>query len=104
MNWVKDKTRLKGEASFPDGTTRQEVIYKLEEATTRKKCRKEQKKVGESLITNSFQVNLEALGKWDRWVVDLESNLKMIVGAQDIPLPYVISENDSPDQTECDTW
>ena len=35
MDWVKDKTRLEEEASFPDGTTREEVIYELEEATTR---------------------------------------------------------------------
>ena len=82
MDWMKDKTCLEEEASFPDGTTRKEVIYELEEATTSKNCRKEQKKVGEYLITTSFQVQL----KWNRWVVELESNLKMIVGAQGIPL------------------
>ena len=76
MDWVKDKTRLEEEASFPDGTTRQELIYELEESTTKKKCIKEQNKVEESLITTSFQVQLEAAGQWDRWMVDLESNLK----------------------------
>ena len=65
MDWVKDKIRLEEEASFLDGTTRQEVIYELEETTTRKKCRKEQKKVGEYLITTSFQVQIEASGQWD---------------------------------------
>ena len=39
MYWLKDKTCLEEEASFTYGTTRQELIYKLEEATTRKKCR-----------------------------------------------------------------
>ena len=58
MDWVKDKTRFEEEASFPDGTTRQEVIYELEESTTRKKCRNEQKKVGEYLIITSFQVQI----------------------------------------------
>ena len=29
MDWLKDKTRLEEEGSFPDGTTRQEVIYEL---------------------------------------------------------------------------
>ena len=62
MDWVKDNTCLEEEASFPDGTTKQELIYELEEATTRKKCRKEQKKVEESLITTSFQVQLDASG------------------------------------------
>ena len=58
IDWVKAKTCLEEESSFPDGTTRQELIYELEEATTRKKCRKEQKKVGEYFITTSFQVHL----------------------------------------------
>ena len=104
MDWVKDKTRLEEEASFPEGTTREEFMYELEEATTRKSCRKEQKKVGESLITSSFQVQLEASGQWDCWLMELESNLKIIAGAQDIPLPYIIRENNKPDQTERNTW
>ena len=37
MDWVKDKTRHEEEASFTDGTTKHELIYELEEATTRKK-------------------------------------------------------------------
>ena len=84
MDWVKDRTRL-------------------EEVKTRKKCRKEQNKVGKYLIITSFQVQLEAAGKWYCWVVELESNLKMIVGAQGIPLSYITRENNTPDQTECDT-
>ena len=83
---MKDKTCIEEEASFPYGTTRQELIYELEEATTRKKCRKEQKKVGESFITTSFQVQTKAARQWDHLVVDLESNLKMSLGAQYIPL------------------
>ena len=39
-DWLKDKTSLEEEASLPDGTTRQELIYELEEATNRKKFRK----------------------------------------------------------------
>ena len=38
------------------------------------------------------------------WVVELESNIKMIVRAQGIPLSYVIRYNNAPDQTERDTW
>ena len=104
MYWLKDKARLEEEASFIDGTTRQELIYELKEATTRKKCRKEQKKVGESLITTSFQVQIKAARQWDSWVVELESNLKIIVGAQGITFYYVTRDNDAPDQTEHDTW
>ena len=104
MDWLKDKTRLEEEESFPYGITRQELIYELEEATTRKKCRKEQNKVGKYLITTSFQVQLEADGQWDCWVVEHESNLKMILGEQDIPLSYVIRYNNTPDQTEHNTW
>ena len=56
------------------------------------------------MITTSFQVQLEASGKWDCWVVELGSNLKIIVGAQGIPLYYVIRENNIPDQIEHNTW
>ena len=55
MDLVKDKTHLEEKESFPYGTTRQELIYELEEATTRKECRKEKNKVGGSLITTIFQ-------------------------------------------------
>ena len=51
------------------------------------------------MITTIFQVQLEAAGQWDRYVVELEINLKVIVGAQGITLSYVIRENDAPDQT-----
>ena len=80
MYWVKYKTRIEEEESFLDGTTKLELIYELEESKTRNNCRKQQKEVGEYLITTSFQVHLGASGKKDNWVVELESNLKMIVG------------------------
>ena len=78
MYWMKDKTCLEEEISFPDVTTNQELIQELEEATTRKKCRKDQNKFGGVLITNSFQVQLEAAGQLDCWVVELESNLTLL--------------------------
>ena len=40
----------------------------------------------ESLITTTFQVQLETASQWDRWYVELESNLKMIIGAKGIAL------------------
>ena len=46
MDWVKDTTCIEEEASFIDVTKRHELIYELEEATTRKKCRKQQKEFG----------------------------------------------------------
>ena len=63
MDSVKYKTRLEEEVSFPDKTSKQEHIQELKEATTRKKCRKYQNKVREYLITNIFQVQLEAAGQ-----------------------------------------
>ena len=57
---MKDKTHFEKEASFTDGDTSKELIYKLEESTTSKKCRKEKNKVGEYLIATSSQEQLEA--------------------------------------------
>ena len=46
MDWVKDRDNREEDVSFSDGTTRQELIQELEQATTRKKYRKDQNKVG----------------------------------------------------------
>ena len=40
MYFVKGTNCFEEEASLPDRTTSKELIYELEEATTRKKCRK----------------------------------------------------------------
>ena len=44
MDWVKDKNFIEEEELFTYGKKRQELIYELEESTTRKKYRK--KKLG----------------------------------------------------------
>ena len=61
-------------------------------------------KLGNIWSKISFQVQLKAAEQWDRWVMELENNLKMIVGAQGISLSYLIRENDALDQIERDTW
>ena len=40
MEWVKYRTLIEEESSFPYGTIRQELIYEPEGSTTKKKCRK----------------------------------------------------------------
>ena len=59
MDWIKNKVRLYEPTEFEAGTDRAEFITELEEASERKKCRTNQKKIGNSLITSSFQVQLE---------------------------------------------
>ena len=39
MDWVKDKSRLKKEVTFENGTTRNEFVTDIEQASERKKCR-----------------------------------------------------------------
>ena len=69
MDSVKDKTRLKLEASFLDGTTRQELLYELEESTTRKKYRKEQKKFRDlwSQLASKYSLKLPGNGIFGWW-------------------------------------
>ena len=78
-DWVKDRARLKENDEFEDRTDRATFITTIEEATERRKCRITQKKIGESLITATFQVQLETASQWDRWRIELESILKMII-------------------------
>ena len=69
IDWVKDKTCLEEEASFLYGTTRQELIYEFEEVTTREKCRKEQKKMGNILsqLASKYSSNLPGNGIVGWW-------------------------------------
>ena len=57
--------------------------------------------MGETLITAEFQVKLDTANQWYRWVVELKSKLKIIIGANGIVLPYVIRKYDTPDPTVC---
>ena len=84
------------EVTFENGTTRNEFVTDIEQASECKKCRSNQKKIGDALITSSFQVQLELATQWDRWIEELESNLKMIIGYKGIALSYIIREHDDP--------
>ena len=52
-------------------------------------------KVGERLIKAVFLVKPETANQWDRWVVKLESNLNIIIGAKGIVLLYIIREEEN---------
>ena len=62
----------------------------IQAANERKQCQVDQKKKGESLLTDNFQVRLEAADQWERWLIELQSTLKMIIGTKGIALEYVI--------------
>ena len=55
------------------------------------------------MIATAFQVQLETATQWDRWEIELESNLKMIIGAKGIDLSYVIREDDDPNLVDQET-
>ena len=42
--------------------------------------------------------------QWDRCIIELESNLKMIIGSNGIALSYFTRKNDAPDLTTPPTW
>ena len=46
--------------------------------------------------TDNFQVKLESALKWERWEIELNSHLELIIGANDIALSYVIQEYTFP--------
>ena len=51
------------------------------------------------MITTVFRVKLETSAQWDRYIIDLESNLKWIIGPNGIALSYVIHEKCALDLT-----
>ena len=103
-DWVKDKVWLQEEAEFETGSTRADFIKAIEEAWEHKECHINQKKMVYSLITTAFQVQLETATQWDRWEIELESNLKMIIEEKGIALSYVIIEDDDPNLADQETW
>ena len=56
------------------------------------------------MITTSFQVQLKTATQLDRWAIELESNLEMIIGAKGIALSYVIREDGDPNLADQETW
>ena len=103
-DWVKEKVRLQEEAEFETGTTRDEFIKAIEEASELTEFRINRKKKCESLITTAFQVQSETATQWDRCTIELESNLKIIIGSKGIALSYVIREDEDPNLADQETW
>jgi hypothetical protein len=105
MHWVKDRHRLAENTAFVAAdTTRASFILELEAAANRALYRKDQKKLGESMVNKDFQVQLKSRAQWERWSVDLETTLHSIIGTQGVPLSYIIRENDNPVLDGLATW
>ena len=77
MHWVKDKYRLAEPAKFPLGTTQIRFTEAIQAANERNQCQVDHKKKGYSFLTNDFQVKLEAADQWERWLIELQSTLKL---------------------------
>ena len=86
MHWVKEKHWLAKYAKLPLKTTQIQFTEAIQAANERKQCQVDQKKKGESLLTNDFQVKLESADQWERWLIELQSTLKMIIGVKGIAL------------------
>ena len=95
MHWAKDKHRVQENIEFENGTTRATVLRMIAEATVRERCRKTQRKAGESLVNQEFASKLKNSAQWERWKVELYSTLGSIIGAKGVPLTYVIREADA---------
>ena len=76
----------------------------IQAANERKQCRVDKKKKGGSLLTNDFQIKLEAVNQWNRWLIELQSTLKMIIGVKFVSLDYVIRQNYMPDLSDQANW
>ena len=59
MHCVKDMKRLDEEIAFDAGTERDEFLEVLKEASEREESRKEQRKIGETLLGKDFQTKLK---------------------------------------------
>lgn len=104
MYWVQDQKRLGEAPDFPATFNQEMVITAIMAANDRHHDRINQAKKGDSILSNDFQVKLQFSGQWERWEIELESTLRMIIGANGIALNYVTRENDEPDRSPQDSW
>lgn len=104
MHCVKDMKRLDEEIAFDAGTERDEFLEALKEASEREESRKAQRKIGEALLGKDFQTKLKNGSQWDRWSQELESVLNAMIGANGVPLAYIIRKEDAPDLSDRPTW
>ena len=56
------------------------------------------------MIMENFQVKIESELQWERWEIELNSHLKMIIGANNVAFSYVIREYTIPDHIKQATW
>lgn len=92
MYWVRDRGRLDFPVSFPNGTDQQELLEEIQEAAARDKIRTSQRKLGDSLITATFDTKLKNRVQWERWCVELQALLNTIIGTRGVALSYVIRD------------
>jgi len=104
MYWAKDKRRLDEPIEFANTYNEGTLRAEIEAAHERETCRKEQKRKGEAMLTDDFQVKLESAIQWERWEIELNSHLEMIIGANGIALSYVVRANTQPDHSDQETW
>ena len=93
MLWVRDQERIGEIAEFANGTTAAQLNRTLLTASEREKRRKDQKRTGEGLIDSTFNNKLKSQSQWEKWNVEVEALLGVIIGVKGIPLSYVIRMN-----------
>lgn len=103
MYWVQDQQRIDKPFQFGIDITEAQFFSALEESYERQQCREDQKKIGESLISSEFQIQLKSTTQWQRWYIELQSVLGSIIGSSGIPLTYVIRD-DSTRPAEFHNW
>ena len=104
MFWVKDQERLSLPLTIPNGTDQAQLLKFIRESVARQELRNTQKKMGENLITSSFDTNLKNRSQWERWCTELKALLNTIIGARGIALSYVIRDPSLPVPTDFDSY
>ena len=64
MYWVKYKVRLGKPTEFAGTYAKADLRAEIEAAQEREVCRKEQKRKGEAMLNDDFQVKLESAIQW----------------------------------------
>jgi hypothetical protein len=98
IDWAKDQKKINATISLQDAglTTPKRFITAITDAGLRCKFREKAKDAHDVQLKAALPGKLKDEKVWEDWLTGLQTTLTLIRGVTDVPLLYVIRENETP--------
>ena len=95
IHWAQDHRRVSS-TPFVGGVNGNVFLAQLERASERARIRNQHKSDAKSKAKEASPGPLKSEKEWMNWEAKFVNYLSVLVGVNDVPLSYVIRENDAP--------